>query len=106
MEVPREELYARCDARLLKMIEAGALEEVRCLMERQLPAMLPVMKVVGVPELLAYLRGDFSLEEAVAKAQQSTRNYAKRQLTWLRHQVVPHIKLFPTDAPEVILSHI
>jgi tRNA dimethylallyltransferase len=45
------------------------------------------MRAVGVPELMAYLNGESTLEEAVRRAQQMTRNYAKRQLTWLRHQM-------------------
>ena len=82
----RDELYARCDARFLKMIEQGALDEVRRLMARNLDLSLPAMKIVGVRELAAHLRGDRGLDEAIAKAQQLTRNYAKRQMTWFRNQ--------------------
>ncbi|HAX92126.1 MAG TPA: tRNA (adenosine(37)-N6)-dimethylallyltransferase MiaA [Rhodospirillaceae bacterium] len=82
----RAELYARCDARFLRMMELGALEEVRGLAARHLDADLPAMKILGVPELAAHLRGEISLAEAIAKAQQSTRNYAKRQMTWFRNQ--------------------
>jgi tRNA dimethylallyltransferase len=44
-------------------------------------------KIIGVPELIAYLNGEVSLETATIKAQQATRNYAKRQLTWFRNQM-------------------
>lgn len=87
MEIDRELLYRRCDARFLAMMEQGALEEVRRLLAMHLPPDLPAMKSVGVPELAAHIKGDLSLEEAVATAQQATRHYAKRQLTWLRHQL-------------------
>jgi tRNA dimethylallyltransferase len=87
MDVPRDELYRRCDARFLKMIEAGAIEEVKNLLQLKLPPDLPVMKSVGVGELSAHLAGEATLEQAVASAQQATRNYAKRQLTWFRNQM-------------------
>jgi tRNA dimethylallyltransferase len=86
VEPPREELYARCDARLLAMVGAGALEEVRALMDRNLDPVLPAMKAVGVRELARHLRGEDTLDEAIALAQQETRRYAKRQLTWFRNQ--------------------
>lgn len=82
---PRDVLYARCDVRLEKMVLHGpALEEVRGLLDLGLPADTPVMKALGVPELAAHLRGEINLESALKKAQQLTRNYAKRQMTWFR----------------------
>ncbi len=86
LEPDRETLYARCDARLHAMIERGALDEVRALVARGLDPLAPVMKAVGVRELAAHLRGETTLAEAVALAQQETRRYAKRQLTWFRNQ--------------------
>ncbi len=85
-ETDREMLYQRCDARLLEMVEDGALEEVRALMHQELDPTLPAMKALGVPELMSHLKGEASLEEAISMAQQSTRNFAKRQLTWFRNQ--------------------
>lgn len=87
LEPPRAELYARCDARLHGMIAAGALDEVRALMARGLDPALPAMKAVGVRELAAHLAGETSLHTAVAAAQQETRRYAKRQMTWMRGQM-------------------
>ncbi len=83
---PREDLYARCDARFEQMLEHGALAEVEALLARQLDPGLPVMKALGVPELAEFLGGQASREEAITKAQQHTRNYAKRQTTWFRTQ--------------------
>lgn len=82
----REKLYAACDARFARMVRRGALDEVRALMARGLDPELPAMKILGVRELAAHLRGEISLEEATAQAQQHTRNYAKRQVTWFRNQ--------------------
>lgn len=87
MEVPREELYRRCDARFVQMVEQGALEEVKQLLALNLDASLPAMKSVGVSELTLCLRKEISIDTAIARAQQATRNYAKRQLTWMRNQL-------------------
>jgi tRNA dimethylallyltransferase len=83
----REELRQRIDRRFLVMMEQGALDEVRRLGERNLDPMLPAMRAHGVPGLLAYLRGETSLDEAIVKGQGDTRRYAKRQFTWFRHQL-------------------
>ncbi|AWN51186.1 tRNA (adenosine(37)-N6)-dimethylallyltransferase MiaA [Methylobacterium sp. 17Sr1-1] len=82
----REVLRARIDARFLAMMAAGALDEVRALAARDLDPMLPVMRAHGVPGLIAHLRGTLSYDEAVARGQADTRRYAKRQVTWFRHQ--------------------
>ena len=83
---PREWLYARCDLRFERMMEHGAIEEVETLLNRDLSPSFPIMRAIGVPEIVGYLRGDWSREEAVARGQQATRNYAKRQYTWFRRQ--------------------
>jgi tRNA dimethylallyltransferase len=90
---PREWLYAGCEARFVQMIEAGALAEVASLAARGLDPELPAMKALGVPELLQHLRGEMALEVAVTAAQQRTRQYAKRQMTWFRHQMLPELRL-------------
>jgi tRNA dimethylallyltransferase len=83
----REALYAACDTRFERMLEAGALDEAAMLGSRGLAADLPAMKGVGVPELLRHLRGEIPLDAAAALAMRATRRYAKRQMTWLRHQM-------------------
>ena len=83
---PRDWLYARCDVRFAAMVEAGAMEEVRNLLARNLPPETPVMRAIGVPELAAHIRGELTLDDAIALAAQSTRRYAKRQFTWFRGQ--------------------
>lgn len=83
---PREVLYTRCDARFIQMMEMGAIEEVRSLMARALNPDLPAMKILGVREIAAFLCGEVSRDDAVVRAQQMTRNYAKRQMTWFRNQ--------------------
>lgn len=85
--VERAELYRRCDARFDAMLQQGAINEVKHLAAQNLSPLLPAMRAVGVPELLCYLRGECSLEDAAIDAKQATRNYAKRQLTWFRNQL-------------------
>ncbi|GAB5471479.1 MAG: tRNA (adenosine(37)-N6)-dimethylallyltransferase MiaA [Rhodospirillales bacterium] len=75
-------------ARFEAMLAAGALEEVRRLLALNLDPTLPAMKAVGVRELTAVLDGRASLEAASAQAVTATRQYLKRQTTWLRHQVL------------------
>jgi len=86
VEPSRDRLYASCDARVDLMMAHGALDEVRALVARDLDPDLPAMKAVGVRELAAHLAGELPLPDAVAAVKQSTRNYAKRQLTWFRNQ--------------------
>lgn len=90
---PRADLYAACDARFTAMLEAGAVDEVRSLLARGLDPSLPAMRAVGVPELGAAIRGEMTLDQAADKARQATRNYAKRQLTWFRHQLSPDLTI-------------
>jgi tRNA dimethylallyltransferase len=83
----REELRRRINARFDVMLAAGALEEVRALDARGLDPLLPGMKAHGVPWLRRHLHGEISLGEAAEGAKADTRRYAKRQLTWFRHQL-------------------
>ena len=83
----RDALRQRIDRRFQAMMETGALDEVRALAERSLDPMLPAMRAHGVPGILAHLRGEISLEEAIVRGQGDTRRYSKRQFTWFRHQL-------------------
>jgi tRNA dimethylallyltransferase len=83
---PRDWLRARCDARLIEMFDRGAIAEVEALLARGLDSALPVMRAIGVPQIARYLSGETSRAEALEAAQAATRQYAKRQYTWFRHQ--------------------
>jgi tRNA dimethylallyltransferase len=84
IEVPRQTLYERADARFERMMAAGALTEVKPL--AHLDSTLPMMRAIGIAELIRHLKGEISLEEAVALAKIATRQFIKRQLTWARGQ--------------------
>jgi tRNA dimethylallyltransferase len=90
---PREVLYAACDERLAAMLRDGALDEVRQLNAMGLDPSLPAMKAVGVSELSDFLAEICDLQTALAAGQQATRRYAKRQMTWFRHQIVADLLL-------------
>ena len=64
--------------------------------------MLPLMRAHGVPGLLAHLRGEISLEDAIARGQADTRRYAKRQFTWFRHQMPGWTWVAPEDVPKMV----
>jgi tRNA dimethylallyltransferase len=83
------------------MIWAGALDEVAALMARDLDPMLPAMRAHGVPALIAHLRAEMSLSDAIRIGQGDTRRYAKRQVTWFRHQMTDWIAVAPEEAGEV-----
>ena len=99
---PRDRLYAACNARLLQMIERGALAEAAAIAARRLDPSLPAMKAVGLPELLSYLRDAIPLNATITAAQRATRRYAKRQMTWFRHQTTPDL-LFDAQFSESLL---
>lgn len=101
--VEKPVLYPRLNARFAAMMRQGALEEVRALMTEGLPEENPIFRAHGVPELAAYLQGTMTLEDAIAQAQQNTRNYAKRQQTWIRNQIKTAVKLSGTavDAAKI-----
>jgi tRNA dimethylallyltransferase len=88
IEIERALLYEKINHRFSTMITEGAIEEVEALIKMQLDGDHPILKATGVSPLSSYLAGKCSLEEAVQEAQKQTRNYAKRQQTWMRHQMV------------------
>ena len=85
LTMSRELLYRRIDERVDAMLDQGLLEEVRALASRGLTAELSAGQAIGYKELLAALAGETSLEEAVELVKRRTRRYAKRQLSWFRH---------------------
>jgi tRNA dimethylallyltransferase len=74
------------------MVELGALKEIAGLLERGIDETLPAMKALGVPELSLAVKGEMLLSEAVELAKLHTRQYAKRQRTWLRNKLQADIE--------------
>lgn len=90
LDLPREQLYARINARVELMLQAGLVEEARNLYEQGLDKNLPAMKGIGYKELFAFFEGDTSLEAATDQIKQNSRRFAKRQLTWFRNRMDIH----------------
>jgi tRNA dimethylallyltransferase len=88
LERPRDLLYERCNARFDAMIEEGGLAEVAGIMHLRGHDDYPALKALGLPELMAHVAGECSLECAVSAAKQATRRYAKRQMTWFRNKMM------------------
>ena len=83
----RAALRGKIGQRFASMAQSGAVDEVRQLLALRIDPALPAMKAIGVGEIAAFLRGEFSMEEAIERASAATRQYAKRQETWLRRQL-------------------
>jgi len=87
----RDVLYDRCNRRFVQMLDQGALEEVDAFNKRieggEVKSNALLAHSLGYRPLLAYLKGDLSKESAIERGQTETRRYAKRQVTWFRHQV-------------------
>ena len=86
LNMPRELLYQRIDRRVDQMLEEGLLEEVKALQEEGCHRGMVSMQGLGYKEILAYLEGEYPLEEAVRILKRDTRHFAKRQLTWFRRE--------------------
>lgn len=99
LDLAREELDRRIDARARRMVEAGLVEEVRCLLARGYGADAPGMTGTGYREIVSHLAGETTLEETVAALAAVTRRYARRQLTWLRNQLPPDVVTVDAAAP-------
>jgi tRNA dimethylallyltransferase len=85
LDPPRDDLRAAITTRFAAMLEDGALEEVRALLQQHLDRTLPAMRAHGVPELSAHLRNEITLAQAGQRTAQVTGQYTKRQATWFRH---------------------
>ena len=101
----RAELYRRIDARVGIMREMGLMDEIRSLLSSGIPEKCTAMQAIGYKEFLAALNGECTVEEAADQVRQSSRHYAKRQLTWLRRNKSIHwITRNAGDSPDEILQ--
>jgi tRNA dimethylallyltransferase len=94
----RKQLYSQCDSRFGQMVAGGVLDEVK---NFKAEPQWPLAKALGYPELSSHLAGNITLPEAIDMAQRATRHYAKRQVTWFRHQLKPDLVLDRPDAAKL-----
>jgi tRNA dimethylallyltransferase len=84
LDRPRVELYGRIDARIQAMLDGGFVEEVKALLDHGYSPDLPTLSAIGYREIVAYLKGEMSLEEAVIQMKRLTRRYVRQQGAWFR----------------------
>ena len=102
IEAERAPLIRRIDWRFYQMLDRGALHEVETLLRLGLHPDMPAMKAIGVRELQSAIAGSVSFDEAIERAKIATRQYAKRQATWFRHQLGPEWRrISPNDSEEM-----
>jgi tRNA dimethylallyltransferase len=102
LEPVREVLYDKCNTRFVSMIENGAIQEVEHVRSQYNEA-TSASKAIGFDELSLYLDGMLSKDDAITLAQTRTRQYAKRQMTWLRHQIKDAIRVDPANSDHLLL---
>ena len=96
----RAELYRRIDLRVELMLEMGLMEEIKSLLAEGVPAKCTAMQAIGYKEFVSALEGYGTVSEAAALVQQSSRRYAKRQLTWFRRN--PNMNWLVRDREEIL----
>ena len=101
----RQDLYDRIDRRVEIMLEDGLLEEIHGLLASGIPEKATSLQAIGYKEFIAAMKGECSVEEAAAQVQQSSRRYAKRQLTWFRRNCAIHwLRRAPGEGTEEIVA--
>lgn len=108
LTVPRQFLHARIEARVVTMLRDGLVSEVRALLRRGVAPDAAGLNGVGYREVIAHLKGALAEAELADAISRSTKQYAKRQETWFRHQLVGHpvVTLDATDPPNVLARRI
>jgi tRNA dimethylallyltransferase len=107
LELDRATLYERINARVVDMVNNGLVQEVERLVARGYDENTPALKTVGYVELLPYIRGECSLDVAIDAIQRASRAYARRQITWFRHQLSgPVVRLDAAQPRDVIADTI
>lgn len=104
LRMDRAVLRSRIAERFATMVRTGAVEEVSALLGRGLDPALPAMRAIGVPEIASYLRGEMDLDTAAATATTASRQYVKRQETFLRHQLPTFEPVTPDEAEATLLG--
>ena len=103
--VNRQDLYDRIDLRVRLMVKDGLLDEIRQVLSSGIPEKATAMQAIGYKEFIDAMAGRATMEEAIAQVQQSSRRYAKRQLTWFkRNEKIHWLRRAPGQAAEEIFS--
>ena len=107
LTMARERLYRRIELRVDNMISAGLVDEVRRLLKKGYGPELSSMRSLGYKEIIYYLSGELTLEQAVETLKRNTRRFAKRQLTWFRRdQRIRWLDLDKLDCLDIVAQEI
>jgi tRNA dimethylallyltransferase len=107
LDMPREQLYPRLDRRIDAMLVAGFMDELRALIRRGVSLQSTAMQSLGYRQMLPALQDSTKMEDCAALWKRDTRRYAKRQMTWFRHQLPTHWISITEDTPSAqIAQHI
>lgn len=110
LTMDRQKLYRRIEERVDEQIRQGLIDEVRGLLEKGYDVDLPAMQGLGYKEIAGYLKGEYDLDNAIFMLKQSTRRYAKRQLTWFRANTriewIDVGEIPPSEVADIIWSRI
>ncbi len=104
---PPTDLHTRIKARVDEMFSRGLVEETRELLKHGLEQNQTAMQAIGYRQVVEHLRGERGLAETIELVKTKTRQFAKRQLTWFRRQLVPHwVELKPDDSLDAVVAHL
>ena len=87
----RQTVYDCINTRYAKMFTTGAIAEVQHLLDLNLPPDSQILRAIGVPEIIKYIRGEWDKQTAITQGKTATRRYAKRQISYIAHKLSPHI---------------
>ena len=104
LNTDREKLYQSCDARCDQMFQLGVIEEVKSLIDRNYDDKAPILNAIGVSEINEYLQKKINIDEAKDLIKFRTHQYAKRQITWLKHQMISW-ESFSTQESDKIVDY-
>ena len=101
----RSMVYRSIEKRFDNIVAQGGIDEVKALKEKKIPATMPACKAIGVRQILAYINGTLTLQDAILEAKTATRRYAKRQYTYMKHQLVADFTITcAQDVPALLLA--
>ena len=98
VETSRDTLYKNINERFKKMIEKGLVKEVRSFMKKKISSEHPINKMIGLKHIKKFISGEINLDEAISLSQRDSRRYAKRQITWFKHQPQNAVHFSYSDA--------
>ena len=102
LNTDRDKLYQNCDDRCDHMFQLGVIEEVQSLIDKNYDDKAPILNAIGVSEIKEYLQKKINIDEVKDLIKFRTHQYAKRQITWLKHQMISWIRFSKQESDEIV----